>query len=229
MTPCSFRRFTLASLVMAAAVIPAAAQDAPFQPARSLEAAEFPRWDVSGSIGFLSLKGSETKSSWADQELKAEYRFDLGRYWTTHLKTDVAVSTTNGWREYESVRLSGPGEPNAFAYDDINRRLTTIAPAVTWQFRENTFMHPYVSGGVKVGMLDEHRVRERSGFRAGTGTYQVEPLDERRLSVTARPFVAGGFKSYITRSVFARTEARAAFAQDGIRQLSVIAGVGVDF
>ena len=229
MTSCSFRTFALATLLMVVGVGPAAAQDTTLRPIHSFKAACFPRWDASGSTGVLSLQGSETQSTWADQELKAEYRFDLGRYWTTHLKTDDALSTTNGWREYESVRLSGPGQPNVYAYDDVDRRLTTIAPAFTWQFRENTFMHPYVSGGVKVGLLGEHRVRERSGFRIGTGSYPVEPLDVRRTTITARPFAAAGFKSYASRSVFARTEARLAFARDGMRQLSLIAGVGVDF
>jgi hypothetical protein len=224
-----FRSFTLAGVLMAAAVVPAAAQDAPISLARSLKAAQFPRWDASGSIGFLSLKGSETPSPWADYEVKAEYRFDLGRYWTSHLKTDVAVSATNGWQKWQSVPLSVPGVPNAYAYDDIDRRLFTIAPAVTWQFRENTFMHPYVSGGVKVGMLNEHRVRESGTLRFPSVGYTVALLDERRTVVTARPFVAGGFKSYISRSVFARTEARLAVADDGMRQLSVLAGVGVDF
>jgi hypothetical protein len=223
------RTVVLAGALIAAVAIPAAAQDTPLQPARSLKPAQFPRWDASGSFGMLALTGSETHSSWADWEQNAEYRFDLGRYWTTHLKTDVAVSMTNGWQDYESVRLSVPGAPNAYAYDRITRRLTTIAPAVTWQFRENTFMHPYVSGGVKLNLLDEHRVRESGTFRSGTVGYTVAPFEERRTAVQARPFMAGGFKSYISRSVFARTEARLAFAEDGVRHVSVIAGVGVDF
>ena len=120
-----------------------------------------------------------------------------------------------------------------YAYIDSERQLFAIAPAVTWQFRENALMHPYVSGGVKLGMLQEHRFREGGTYRSGSGasaaSYTVTPLEEERMTVTARPFVAGGFKSYVSRSVFVRTEGRLAFASDGVRQVSVGIGMGVDF
>ena len=223
------RTFILAGAVLGAAVAPAAAQDAPFRSARSLVPAAFPRWDAGGSLGLLVVSTSDTGASWDDWEQKADYRFDIGRYWTTHLKTEVAVSTSNPSQDYETVQLRVPGVTSPYAYDTIDRRLHTVAPALTWQFRENTFMHPYVSGGVKVGILQEHRYREEATYRFGTVSYPVPPVDERRTLVLARPFVAGGFKSYISRSVYVRTEGRVAFAQDGVRQVSMMAGVGVDF
>jgi hypothetical protein len=223
------RTLALAGVLLGALTTHAFAQDGLIRASRSLVPAAFPRWDASGSIGILGLAGSETRSSWPDWEQKGEFRFDLGRYWTTHLKTDVAVSATNGWQDYESVRLPVSAPPNTYAFDNINRRLFTIAPAVTWQFRENTFMHPYVSGGVKLGILDEHTVRESGPLRIGSASDTVDPFTSRQTVLTARPFVAGGFKSYVSRSVFVRTEGRVAVAQSGMQHLSVIAGVGVDF
>ena len=223
------RIFVLAGALLGAVTTHASAQDGLIRPARSLVPSVFPRWDASGSIGILGLTGSETRRSWPDWEQKGEFRFDLGRYWTTHLKTDVAISATNGWQDYESVGFLASAPANAYAFDRIDRRLFTIAPAVTWQFRENTFMHPYVSGGVKLGILDEHIVRESGTLRLGTASYTVDPFESRQTVLSARPFVAGGFKSYLSRSVFVRTEGRVAVAQDGMRHLSVIAGVGVDF
>jgi hypothetical protein len=217
--------FVLAGVVAVALAVPAAAQDA----ARSLKPATFPRWDLGGSIGSLNLTNTEIASSWGTWHQKAEFRVDGGYYWTTHLKTDVSVSTSNQWHDYETVRFDVPGIPNAYAYDEITRQFISVSPAMTWQFRENQFMHPYVSGGVRIGLLQEHLVRQGGTLRSGTLGYTVTPLDERRTEVVARPFVAGGFKSYVSRRVFARTEARLAFAQDGIRQVSVAAGIGVDF
>jgi hypothetical protein len=221
------------AVVVAAACLTGAAVDARAQgasaPSRTLVPATFPRWDASGSIGFLGVESSDTRQSWNSWDEKAEFRFDLGRYWTTHLKTDVALSASQGWQDYESVALSVPGVPRAYAYYNIDRQLFNVAPAVTWQFRENTFMHPYVSGGVKIGLLQEHRYNEADTYRFGTITYTVPPVDERTTTVLVRPFVAGGFKSYISRSVFVRTEGRLAFAQDGARQASAIIGVGIDF
>jgi hypothetical protein len=40
---------------------------------------------------------------------------------------------------------------------------------VTYQFLENSFMHPYMTGGVRVGVLREHRVREQATYRVGVG------------------------------------------------------------
>ena len=228
------RTFILAGAVLGAAVAPAAAQDGPFPPARSLAPAAYPRWDAGGSFALWSLSNAETKNTWTSWETKAEYRADVGRYWTPHLKTDVAISASNQWHAYESEVFPIPGiTGRTYAYIDSDRRLFTIAPAVTWQFRENSLWHPYVSGGVKVGMLQDHRFREGGTYRFGSGagatSYTVTPLEEERTTVTARPFVAGGFKSYVSRSVFVRTEGRLAFASDGVRQVSAGVGMGVDF
>jgi hypothetical protein len=217
--------FALAGVVAAALAAPAAAQDT----TRSLKPATFPRWDLGGSIGWLSVTNTEIASRWGTWHQKAEFRVDGGYYWTTHLKTDVSGSTSNQWQDYETGRLNVAGLPTAYAYDEITRQLVSVSPAVTWQFRENQFMHPYVSGGVRISLLQEHLVRQGATLRSGTLSDAVTPIDERRTEVVARPFLAGGFKSYVSRRVFARTEARLAFAQDGIRQVSVVAGIGLDF
>lgn len=228
MTHSFHRAIVLAAACLTLSAGAAGAQDAPVSN-RSLVPATFPRWDAGGSIGFLAVKTSDTLTTWSDWEQKAEYRFDLGRYWTTHLKTDVAVSASNAWQDYESLAVTVPGVPRGFLYQNVDRQLFNVAPAVTWQFRENTFMHPYVSGGVRVGLLQEHRYNESDTIRSGSTIYTVPHVDERRTILLARPFVAGGFKSYLSRSVFVRTEGRAGFAQDGMRQLTGIIGIGVDF
>ena len=171
-------------------------------------------------------------------EQQAEYRFDLGHYWTTHLKTEVGVSTTGAWEDFEQreapiARSLLPGVSGGLTYVDIRKRLPAVTPSVTWQFRENTFMHPYVSAGMKVGFLQEHRTRPAGTYRINTVdgpiSYSVTAVDERETTVLARPFVAGGFKSYFSRRVFLRSELQLAFARDGVSQAAVRAGVGVDF
>jgi hypothetical protein len=221
------RSLVLTLVSLAALPVQAAAQD--IQSPRSLVPVTFPRWDAGGSLGFLAITTSDTRGAWPGWEQKADYRFDLGHYWTTHLKTEVAVTTSNPWTDYESEEITIGGVPRAYAYNNIDRHLHTVAPAVTWQFRENTFMHPYVSGGVKVGVLTEHRYRNDDSYRFGNVSVPVPDLDERRTLVLARPFVAGGFKSYITRAVFVRSEGRVAFAQDGARHVSLGVGIGLDF
>jgi hypothetical protein len=190
----------------------------------------FPRWDAGTSVGLLSVTAPESGGSWTGWEGAAELRADVGRYWTTHLKTEVGVGTSTAWSNFESEFIPAEGTtPPGWAYTETRRRLYTVAPAVTWQFRENTFMHPYVSGGVKLGIARDHLDREAAIVRTGNTSYASARTEEDRTTLLARPFVAGGFKSYLSRSVYVRTEGRLAFAQDGIRHVSLLAGIGVDF
>ena len=218
-------------LVVLAWASQASAQTNSPQPGRSLVPAVFPRWDLSGSLGMLNIATSEVGTSpWRSWDQKIEYRADAGRYWTTHLRTELAVSTSNRWEDYDAAPfpVAGVSAP-IFAFTQVDRRLTSVAPAVTWQFRENTFMHPYVSGGVNVGLLQEHRVRILDAYRFGGQNAAIPPLDERSTRVLARPFLAGGFKSYVSRSTFVRTEGRVAVGPAGAAHVSLVAGVGFDF
>ena len=208
----------------------AAAQNPSRPEPRSLVPAVFPRWDVSGSLGMLNISTADSGRSWRGWDQRFEYRADLGRYWTTHARTELSVGTSNGWEDYDVAPFPVPGvAAPIYAATDIERRLTTVAPAFTWQFRENSFLHPYISGGVKLGILEEHRVRTPDLYRFGPQGVLVPPLDERTTRVLARPFAAGGFKSYLSRSVFVRTEGRVGVGPSGPRQVSILAGVGFDF
>jgi hypothetical protein len=238
------RRATRLSLIAAAAVLAAtqaAAQGAAQStaqstrtstPARSLVPASYPRWEAGGGLALLAISTSDTLAPWETWQQKGEFRADFGRYWTPHLKSEAAVSVTNQWHDYESNLIPIPGQSvPGYSFTEIERRLIAVAPAVTWQFRENAFMHPYVSAGAKVGFLREDLFRQRRTeiLPGGRASYEVPGLDEQRLTVLARPFVAGGFKSYLSRATFVRSEVRVAFAEDGVRQFSVGIGLGVDF
>jgi len=225
-----FRRALIGLLLAVAWTSQAAAQAPSTPPSRSLVPAVFPRWDVSGSLGMLNISTADSGRSWRGWDQRFEYRADLGRYWTTHARTELSVGTSNGWEDYDVAPFPVPGVPTPiYAATDIERRLTTVAPAFTWQFRENAFMHPYVSGGVKIGILEEHRLRTPDLYRFGPQGALVPPLDERTTRVQARPFIAGGFKSYISRSAFVRTEGRVGVGSTGPAQISILAGVGFDF
>jgi hypothetical protein len=225
-----FRPALVGLLIAVAWTSQAAAQTPPTLPVRSIVPAAFPRWDLSGSMGMLNISTADSGRSWRGWDQRFEYRADLGRYWTTHARTELSVGTSNGWEDYDVAPFPVPGVPTPiYAATNVERRLTTVAPAFTWQFRENSFMHPYVSGGVKLGILEEHRVRTQDVYRFGPQGALAPPLDERATRVLARPFIAGGFKSYVSRSAFVRTEGRVGVGSTGPRQVSLLAGVGFDF
>jgi hypothetical protein len=222
--------FVMSCLIVAAGPTRAEAQDAGPPAVRSLVPATFPRWDAGGSSGLLNIAASEIQRPWYGWDHKFAYRAEIGRYWTTHLKTELTVAASNGADDYEVDLFPGPSPSSPiYGYNIVERRLTVLAPAVTWQFRENAFTHPYVSGGVHLGLLQQHRFRAPDTYRFGTSVAQVLPLDERTTTTVTRPFVAAGFKSYISRRAFVRTEGRVAFSSAGARQVWVLAGVGFDF
>ena len=158
----------------------------------------------------------------------AEYRFDLGRYWTTHVKTSLSLSLSPEFNDYENGVVIVDGV-SRFVSHERTARVTTIAPAVTYQFFENAFMHPYVTGGVRVSAIDELRFGTARSYPPGATPNPMPPLEERRTIVRTRPFVSAGLKSYINEQVFVRSEALVALGEKGITQVTLHLGVGVDF
>lgn len=199
-------------------------------PSRTLVPAVFPRWDLSGSLGMQNIAAGRNPEPWRSAwDHKLEYRADVGWYWTTHLKTELTASTSTLSHDYEVETFPSGASSPVYAYTNVERRVTLLGPGVTWQFGENAFVHPYVTGGVQLWIVQQHRFRSPDTYRFGPSASQVPPIDDRTTTVLGRPFVAGGFKSYISRKAFVRSEARAAFSSAGTRQLSITAGIGVDF
>ena len=178
----------------------------------------------------LNIAAGRNTEPWrGDWDHKLEYRADLGRYWTTHLKTELTAATSNRANDYEVETFPFGSSLPVYLYTNVERRVTVLGPGLTWQFGENAFVHPYVTGGVQLWIVQQHRFRSPDTYRFGPSAPAVPPIDEHTTAVLGRPFVAGGFKSYISRKAFVRSEARAAFSSTGMRQLSITAGIGVDF
>ena len=132
--------------------------------------------------------------------------------------------------DFESGRPQGL--PTAFksilVVTHKNVELTTAVLGATYQFRENAFFHPYVSAGVRLGWLREHRFRDQSD---GTTPYPhtVMALDERTTQFLARPVVAGGAKWYLDQFVFLRPEAALALRAGRLLDTTFGISVGRDF
>jgi hypothetical protein len=195
----------------------------------SMEPANPPRWDAAGGFGLLARRHADDPYSYGWWDQTGEVRFDAGRYWTTHLKTEIGVSLPQTWNDRICSPIPGAGFPAGFACSAIDHRLTLISPAVTYQFLENTFAHPFVSTGVRFGIQETqiHRPEDiRALNRAGPGVPEVE---RRMTTIHARPFVAGGFKSYFNDRTFVRSEALVAFDSSRAHQMAFRLGFGIDF
>jgi hypothetical protein len=154
-----------------------------------------------------------------------------GRYWTSHVKTEAGLLYATPDVDYGGEPVLLPDATTGFVTYRVRTRVTHLSGAFTYQFFENVFAHPYVSAGARIGIGSSHRTREgyATGYTRGIVTYPIQPIEQRRTIVQARPFAAAGFKSYLTERSFVRSELSAAFGRRGLAQLSIGLGFGVDF
>ena len=115
-----------------------------------------PAWDGNFSLGLLSgeIEGPNDRSD------RLEARFDIGRYWTSHVKTELGLSLPNRWSSYDYTSFPVPGlQGGGFSSSQQSQQLVIVAPTLTYQFLENAFAHPYLSTGLRLMWLRTHATR----------------------------------------------------------------------
>ena len=188
-----------------------------------------PKWDINSSFGILNAGHSEAEP-FSNEETVA-WNLDFGRYVTPHIKVDGGLQLTGS----QTVgRRTAPieGLPREFQYFEwalATVRPTVVSGAFTYQFRDNEFVHPYLSAGVQTIWQSEHIVRAAQTIRPRTVDYVIPGIDEHTSSVMARPFVAVGCKSYFNNRVFMRPEVLVAFGPSGYSHSIWRIGAGIDF
>ena len=196
----------------------------------------FRQWDFDASVGLHASDAIDSGDSsgnsfydswWPTQAVSG----DVGRYWTSHWKTEIGIVNYPGRTMYGQDPVP---VPSGVAYASYSARIERLqlSAASTYQFLDNVFAHPYVSVGARVGFLNVHKVRN-STVTVYNGrtvvTYPAPPLDSRETLVQLRPFLAGGFKSYFNERAFVRSELSTGFSDRGLSQFVMRLGFGVDF
>jgi hypothetical protein len=197
------------------------------------DALGFRKWDVGGSYGILFASNREELPFYGNDS-GLVWTVDAGRYMTTHLKADIGLMLMPSFRDYDrdlqDFRVAGlPANYTFVALTQTTVRPTSLAAAATYQFRDNEFMHPYVSAGVRMVWQAEHTVRSQQTVTINRVSYPVPAIDDRNTSLTARPFVTGGFKSYFNERTFMRSELLWAMGPQGFSHATLRIGAGVDF
>jgi hypothetical protein len=195
----------------------------------------FRSWDFDASVG---LHASDAVDSGDDGNLFVEswsattaVSGGVGRYWTSHWKTEVGVVNYPRHHDFGQDPIQLPaGFGYAFYTAQIHRR--QLVAAGTYQFLENQFAHPYLSAGTRVGFVNIHKVRDTTVtvYNGRTAVFsQLPPFDQRETLVQVRPFLAGGFKSYFNERAFVRSELSTGFSRRGLSEFVMRLGFGVDF
>jgi len=174
------------------------------------------RWDIGGGAALRfgeHVDGVVPHGAWAA---------DVGRYWTPHLKTSIAVMTTG-----QETWAGGFSDPQS---STGGQRYTVTRPAgfaasMAYQFFDNEFVHPYVTAGARVATtsLSTRAYSTRPPY----GLVLISNTPDR---LEARPVVGGGFKSYFGNGrAFMRSELVMSIAPHGSANAILMIGAGVDF
>lgn len=194
-------------------------------------------WDLDGGFGFHnishvdgSIPATGNYSDFWDYSWAGSV--DVGRYWTSHIKTSVGVTLLQKTWEFESVRVSAAPGITGDQYIESQVARTQVSLAGTWQFLENAFVHPYVSAGLRTLVMDvDAEARPAVYVRTGNGytNYQVPTSRRDYQVVRTRPFVAIGSKSYFSERVYVRPEMVVGANDSGVSQFGARLSFGIDF
>src|SRR6267154_1136287 len=147
----------------------------------------FRKWDAGGGLGIKFGETNDTVVPWGS------WNAELGRYWTSHVKTTVGVMTA-GQSTYA-------GDYLPYIYRRTETRPAAYSATVAYQFFDNIFVHPYVAAGARF-----------ASYSTVTTTYLPRaPYTQTTVTsgpaLDARPTIGGGFKSYFGDGrAFMRTE-----------------------
>jgi hypothetical protein len=214
-------------VTLAGAVALAGSRQAWAQPAPPVA-----RGDAAGTIGWLSankgLTGQPPEGDWHDALFGA---VSAGWYWTDYLKTELDFGAGTKSTAYRSQAIVFDGRQTyAATITTFSRR--TLGISQQYQFFHNVWFHPHLAVGANITreLLTEHNQPIYLYDESSRTSRIVAPVrtDVSRTATTVRPFVATGFKAYMTRRGFFRSDVRIAF-RGGIDEVLLRFGFGIDF
>ena len=214
---------------MAATVLGGAAAASAQSPPRPLV-----RADVSATIGWIGVDtGSGSSGPWLYHRWETSLFGTVGAgwFWTDHLKTEVDFGAGRDGEVYLTSSSLVPGQPQ---YRTIRRQLSrrNLGVSQQYQFFRNAWLHPHLAAGVH--LASEQRTDYTQPIFAydpvtrTSGQAEPQRIDGPTTEFVVRPFVAAGFKAYMTRRAFFRSDLRVGF-KHGIDETLLRFGFGVDF
>ena len=202
------------------------------------------KWEASASAAVFEVKphlrqgygglAGEYRSAYGDDwYFEGRYAVAIGHYWTEHLKTEVEYAISGEGSNYVERFNDAPGGP-PFPYNlESLHRLEQGSARMVWQFGNNAWVHPYVSGGIVVDR-DRHRLRTPplyyypAGRNTGPMIFVPESTSEPEIDYRVGVTAGAGAKIYMTQNAFFNTGFIASYAKPA-STLSLLAGFGIDF
>lgn len=199
-------------------------------PRVTIAPAETSRWDVAGHITWLGERRPAESFEWDSWVGVASGGGSIGYYWTPHLKTEFDIATSSEGETYSVEIVPVPGLTTPlFIERDHEIRFTTAAAGLTGQFFENAWFHPFIGAGVELVREREHIEIVPPPVPPRGPSVSLPAPAETRVRYNGRPYIATGFKAYVSEHAFIRTDIRTSWSRDGLAALGWRSGIGVDF
>jgi opacity protein-like surface antigen len=208
-----------AAAFVAAAVLVAGNASAQNQPVITLTPASAARWDIAAQVGWLAARKSDDDVYGNDSYDAGLGGVTVGRYLTRHLKADVQAAFHGEGRLYRQEYLPNAVPP--FRSTEHHLRTATAGAGLSYQFFDNQWFHPYLGGGFEV-LREEDRVVTIDGRLGAPATVSTS------VSYAGRPFVATGFKWYVSERAFVGAGVRGSFSSRDTTHVAWTLGVGAD-
>ena len=195
------------------------------------------QWDIAGTVGFFGGH-TPTPESPAYQEdwfETVQGGIVVGRHISRHLKLEVEATGTGTGTQFLQRSITVPGFPYPYPIaSEVHTSVRSLGGALTWQFGENEWVHPFVQAGVSA---DFDRVTVRTWEQVfagdpirGTGPRVLaeERVDGPTTHRAVRGAIGGGAKVYVSERAFFRTDGRLTFDRDH-QNVVFRLGFGIDF
>lgn len=191
------------------------------------------RWDLTATLGWFNAdKGDVTRESYNEWYNSSLYGgIGAGWYWTDNHKTELEVAATSGGDIYTATPVEVGGQRT---YTNSRHFFTTrkLALSQHYQAYRNAWFHPHVAAGVDLTWETSREERSPAIVYDSTQRISREVLPARtigpQVDLMVRPFGAVGFKAYMTRRGFFRSDLRFTF-KGGVDEVLLRFGFGVDF
>ena len=199
-----------------------------------------PRWDLNVGAGLLNARPEESaaRNTYDHWYSEGRYAIGLGYYWTENFKTEIEFAHSPEASRYvqDLVNIPGTGQVYPYSFESFHRIQHASVRAV-WQLLDNTWVHPYLNGGLLLE-TERHHYHVPQQYRPPPDPrspppfppmvlrpeFTSGPLTEHRGGVT----VGGGAKFYASTNGYISTGMQVTYAKPATT-VNFVAGFGFDF
>jgi len=192
-------------------------------------APDLPTGDGWASFGWQIVNefDADTLGSYDEQHVIGSA--GAGLYWAPRLKVEVDTATTSRSSFNLVEQISINGQPG-IRYSQVRVRTTSFAAVQTCELVSNAWFTPYVGGGVEISRIARETFVQAFSLvdPAGPRIPQTPESLAPGSGVIGRPLVTVGFKAYLSRRAFFRTDSRFTL-EPRVEHYLLRFGFGIDF